>query len=171
MEEITLNEIELKLFLLKNRTRKAIERNEASMSRLNRSNQARDAFIASLEGRPPPILEDDSLYNTSLGLTSTEHSDPEPYLEDSSAGTSSGLVCSTIDERDDANSSGLLAGSSAEDERHGVEQNSSSSLESSVSTTTSSTASRTGAFLEMATREQSILARLDRLRGNHSPPK
>lgn len=157
---MTLNEIELKLCLLKKRTRKAIERNEATISRLQRTNQDRDNFIAALEGRPPPILEEDSLFNSSLGSSSTEHSDPEPQVIDSDESSSELLE---EEYRDDANSS-----SSIGNERHGVEHDSSSSLssfESSDSTTASSTASRVQAFLQMAaTEERRILARLDCLR-------
>jgi len=163
MEGLTLNEIELKLFLLKKRTRKAIERNEATILRLQRANHERDGFLASLEGRPPPILEDDSLYNTSLGSsTVTEHSDPEPFLEDS---VSSSAPSSFDELRDDQVSSVFTE--IEENERHDIDHDSSleDSFESSVSTTASSTASRMEAFLQMASSEERrILARLDRLR-------
>ena len=169
-ENLTLNEIELKLFLLKKRTEKAIKRNEATMLRLNRASQERDAFLASLDGRPPPILEDDSLYNESLGSSTTKHSDPEPRMEDfSSSGGSDEQL--SIDESRHDNEDGTNRSSSKSanehDERHDIEQDSlsSSSYESSVTTTASSTASRVEAFLQLAaTEERRILARLDRLR-------
>lgn len=168
MEDLTLNEIELKLFLLKKRTEKAIKKNEATMLRLSRANHERGAFFASLEGRPPPILEDDSLYNASLGSSSTtEYSDPEPRVEDSSSSDGSNGRLSSIDElRDDDNGTADSSGSD-EGERHGVEQDSlsSRSYASSVTTTASSTASRVEAFLQLAaSEERRILARLDRLR-------
>lgn len=169
MEDLTLNEIELKLFLLKRRTEKAIKMNEETILRLKRVNHERDAFLASLESRPPPILEDDSLYNASPGTSTTEYSDPEPLLDDSSS--SDGSEQSSIDEtRDDDNISGSSISGSEEDQRHGVEREflSASSYESSsVTTTASSTASRMEAFLQLvATEERRILARLDRLRSS-----
>lgn len=158
---MSLNEIELKLCLLKKRTKKAIAKNEALLTRLEQTDRKSNDFIASLEGRPPPILEDDSLFNGSLGSDTTEsveHSDPEPHVQDSDSSAS---------------------GSFAEQLRNGVDNNggivepdsSSSSYEAtSVSTTASSTKSREQAFLEMsAVEEERILARLDfLLRGKTS---
>jgi hypothetical protein len=170
-ENLTLNEIELKLFLLKKRTEKAIKRNEATMLKLKLASQERDAFLASLDGRPPPILEDDSLYNGSLGSSTTEHSDPEFQMEDfSSSGDSDERLSIHDESRDDGgDSSNKISSKRANElnERHGREQDSlaSSSYESSVTTTASSTASRVEAFLRLAaTEERRILARLDRLR-------
>ena len=166
MEGLTLNEIELKLFLLKKRTKKAIEKNEATILRLERASHERNDFLASLEGLPPPVLKDDSLYNTDLSSYKTETSssvgDPEPQVEDSSSSDRS----SFDESRDDGNSNG--SDGIEEEERHNVEQDSSSSsYESSVTTTASSTASRMEAFLQLeAAEERRVLARLDHLRSN-----
>jgi hypothetical protein len=167
-EDLTLNEIELKLFLLKKRTEKAIKRNEATVLRLKRASQVRDAFLASLEGRPHPVLEDDSLYNASLGSSITKHSDPEPVFDSSLSGGSDERL--TIDESRDDHYTSSDGGSSRsnEDERHRMDQDSISSSSygsRSVITTASSTASRMQAFLQLAaTEERRILARLDQLR-------
>lgn len=164
MDGLTLSEIELKLFLLKKRTRKAIERNEATILRLKRMDHERDDFLASLEGRLSSILEDDSLYNTSQDTSvHTEHSDPEPVVVSSSSSEAQ----SSIDETRQEHST--FSDVADEGVRNGAEQDSSSSdsFESSVSTTASSTASRVEAFLQMAaTEERRILDRLDRLRSS-----
>lgn len=171
-ENLTLNEIELRLFLLKKRTEKAIKKNEATMLRLKRTSLQRDAFLASIDGRPPPILEDDSLYNQSLGSSTTEHSDPEPQLEDFSSSGGSDERLSIDESREDNQDDGTNRSSSKSanenDERRDIVEHdslSSSSYESSVTTTASSSASRMEAFLQLAaTEERRILARLDQLR-------
>jgi hypothetical protein len=69
---LTLNEIELQLFLLKKKTTSAIERNEAYISRLEQKNRQRDELIASLQGLS--VLDDESLYRPETSSLSASHS-------------------------------------------------------------------------------------------------
>lgn len=121
---LTLNEIELRLFLLKKDTKSAIERNDAYISRLKQTNRQRDELLASLQGLA--ILDDESLYRSET--SSLSHS----TCSEHSFATRSSFDSSLDESRDDEESVDHSTGS-MECKRHGIVEDSSGSSKSTPS--------------------------------------
>jgi hypothetical protein len=134
MDGLTLNEIELRLFLLMKRTASAIERNEAYLSRLEHMNHQRDEFLASLQGRP--VLDDERSYRSETetsSISSSNHSSSSENSTDNNSSFDSSFNESRDDEETDDSSTGSM-----ECKRHGVAED----LSGSSDPTTKSNSSR-----------------------------
>ena len=134
MEELTLNEIELRLFLLMKRTASAIERNEAYLSKLEHINHQRDEFLASLQGRSRPVLDYGRLYRSETETSSISSSNHSTSSENS---TDRSSIDPSFDEsRDDEETDDSSTGS-MECKRHSVAEESSGSSDSTSNSSSS----------------------------------
>lgn len=129
MDRLTLNEIELRLFLLMKRTASAIERNEAYISRLENTNRQRDEFLASLQGRP--VLDDESSYRSETSSSSTNQSSSSENTTDNSSFDPSFDESRDDEETDDSSTDSM------ECKRHGVVEDSSGSSDSTSNSSSS----------------------------------
>lgn len=132
MDGLTLNEIELRLFLLMKRTASAIERNEAYLSRLEHMNHQRDEFLASLQVRP--VLDDERSYRSETETSSISSSNHSSSSENSTDNSS--FDPSFDESRDDEDTDDSSTGS-MECKRHGVAEDSSGSSDPTTNSNSS----------------------------------